>query len=109
MVNRRMVNQKEWDFFEVVVCIAPILQQDTFYGRHTSADEADSFCFAIADMMEGIKKAPGRLESMKYARINTATLKLTAGVNPATLDIKNVNESSCKPYPLMEIGTRVMK
>ena len=59
--------------------------------------------------MDGRKNAPGRLEIMKYARIKTATLKLTAGVSPATLDMKKVKDSSCKPYPLIEIGTNVMK
>ena len=95
-VKVRMVVQKERGV--VVLLIAPILQQYIHDGHYKSPDAICSFCFAMAAIIDGRKNAPGKLERMKYARSNTATLKLTAGVNPATLDIKNVNESSCKPW-----------
>ena len=100
-VNVRMVSQKErWD---VLILLMP-----QFYSS-MSVGAVFLFCFVMADMMDGRNNAPGRLERMKYARINTATLKLAAMESPATFDIKKVNDSSCNPYPLMETGTNVIK
>jgi hypothetical protein len=51
----------------------------------------------MAERMDGRKNAPGKLDNIKKARIRTATERLTAGVSPATFDIRKVNESSCNP------------
>lgn len=67
------------------------------------------FRLDMADIIDGRNNAPGRLERMKYPRIKTARLKLTAGVKPAALDIRKVKDNSCNPYPLMEMGINVMK
>lgn len=102
IVKARRVSQKERGEAEGL----PIETQ--FYSR-ISPDDDFFFCSARADMMDGRKSAPGRLARMEKARIKTATLKLTAGVQPATLDMKKVKDNSCKPYPFTEMGISVMK
>ena len=93
IVKVRSVSQKERGVL-ADFSIPMILQHYIRYRHYISLGDVSCFCFAIAAMVDGRKKAPGRLESIKKARIKTATLKLTAGVKPAILDIKKVNASS---------------
>ncbi len=59
--------------------------------------------------MDGKKITPGRLESRKYARRSSAIVAPTAGVTPATFDMRKVNANSWTPYPLIEMGISVIK
>ncbi len=73
-----------------------LLMEILYYGRILT-DDKSFFCSAIVERIDGRNSAPGKLEIMKYARNNTAILKLTAGVSPATCDNKYVEDNSCTP------------
>src|SRR5690606_14254985 len=73
-----------------------VIQNEDAHGQGDSSEEF-TFGSDMADNTDGRNAAPGKLANRKTMRINTATVRLVAGVRPATRENKNVSESSCTP------------